>query len=169
MEIKLIVGINCTRDEIYPRTDCRVQIELPKERKKMKSTQRSKWHAYSNYIVLFSILKVSLLAFVGRFFEVLIGAKPGSLWRLLSTVGILYALEPILTVLFVTNMNFMWEKVMSRLRAQIFGRLLIQKVIFFFPLLITVLECLLVLFSICRAIEVDSLYAESSIQLCHAK
>lgn len=75
---------------------------------------------------------VSWLACVGRFFEVLIGAKPGSLWRLLSTVGILYALEPILTVLFVTNMNFMWEKVMSRLRAQIFGRLLIQKVISYF-------------------------------------
>ncbi|TYK00307.1 ABC transporter B family member 28 [Cucumis melo var. makuwa] len=74
---------------------------------------------------------LSMPFFSGRFFEVLIGAKPGSLWRLLSTVGILYALEPILTVLFVTNMNFMWEKVMSRLRAQIFGRLLIQKVEFF--------------------------------------
>ncbi|XP_038874659.1 ABC transporter B family member 28 isoform X1 [Benincasa hispida] len=74
---------------------------------------------------------LSMPFFSGRFFEVIIGAKPGSLWRLLSTVGILYALEPILTVLFVTNMNFMWEKVMSRLRAQIFGRLLIQKVEFF--------------------------------------
>lgn len=82
-------------------------------------------------LVCCSTCTLSMPFFSGRFFEVLIGAKPGSLWRLLSTVGILYALEPILTVLFVTNMNFMWEKVMSRLRAQIFGRLLIQKVEFF--------------------------------------
>lgn len=64
----------------------------------------------------------------GRFFEILIGARPEPLWRLLSKIGILYALEPLLTVIFVTNMNIVWEKVMSTLRAQIFGRILIQKV-----------------------------------------
>ncbi|KAJ7975642.1 ABC transporter family protein [Quillaja saponaria] len=67
----------------------------------------------------------------GRFFEVLIGARPESLWRLLSKIGVLYALEPLLTVIFVINMNTVWEKVMSTLRAQVFGRVLIQKVEFF--------------------------------------
>lgn len=68
------------------------------------------------------------VVFSGRFFEVLIGARPEPLWRLLSKIGILYALEPLLTVIFVINMNIVWEKVMSTLRAQIFGRILIQKV-----------------------------------------
>lgn len=66
--------------------------------------------------------------FIGRFFEVLIGTRPEPLWRLLSKMGILYALEPLLTVIFVINMNIVWEKVMSTLRAQVFGRILIQKV-----------------------------------------
>jgi hypothetical protein len=70
------------------------------------------------------------MIFVGRFFEVLIGARPEPLWRLLSKVGILYALEPILTVIFVINLNTVWEKVMSTMRAQIFRRVLIQKVKF---------------------------------------
>lgn len=52
------------------------------------------------------------------------------MWKLLSKVGVLYALEPILTVVFVVNLNTIWEKVMSTLRAQIFGRVLIQKVKF---------------------------------------
>ncbi|XP_031110012.1 ABC transporter B family member 28 isoform X2 [Ipomoea triloba] len=43
----------------------------------------------------------------------------------------MYSLEPIFTVIFVVNMNAMWEKVMSSLRAQIFQRVLIQKVEFF--------------------------------------
>lgn len=68
------------------------------------------------------------MIFVGRFFEVLIGARPEPLWRLLSKVGVLYALEPILTVVFVINLNTIWEKVMSTLRAHIFRRVLIQKV-----------------------------------------
>ncbi|KAF7819924.1 ABC transporter B family member 28 [Senna tora] len=67
----------------------------------------------------------------GKFFEVLIGARQEPLWQLLSKVGILYALEPVLTVIFVVNMNVVWEKVMSILRAQIFGRILVQKVEFF--------------------------------------
>lgn len=58
----------------------------------------------------------------------LIGKRPEPLWKLLSKVGVLYALEPILTVIFVINLNTIWEKVMSTLRAQIFGRVLIQKV-----------------------------------------
>lgn len=58
----------------------------------------------------------------------LIGARPEPLWRLLSKIGVLYGLEPIFTVVFVVNMNTVWEKVMSTVRAQIFSRLLIQKV-----------------------------------------
>ncbi|KVH88486.1 AAA+ ATPase domain-containing protein [Cynara cardunculus var. scolymus] len=67
----------------------------------------------------------------GRFFEVLIGARSEPLWQLLSKVGVLYTLEPIFTVIFVVNMNTIWEKVMSSLRAQIFGSVLIHKVEFF--------------------------------------
>lgn len=65
---------------------------------------------------------------LGRFFEVLIGARPEPMWRLLSKVGVLYSMEPIFTVIFVVNMNTVWEKVMATLRAQIFTRVLIQKV-----------------------------------------
>ena len=64
----------------------------------------------------------------GRFFEVLVGTRPEPLWRLLGTVGVLYTLEPVFTVIYVINMTTIWEKVMSILRAQIFRRLLIQKV-----------------------------------------
>nr|XP_009787382.1 PREDICTED: ABC transporter B family member 28 isoform X1 [Nicotiana sylvestris] len=67
----------------------------------------------------------------GRFFEVLIGTRPEPLLELLSKVGLLYALEPIFTIIYVVNMNSIWEKVMSSLRAQIFQRVLIQKVEFF--------------------------------------
>ncbi|MCD7450125.1 ABC transporter B member 28 [Datura stramonium] len=67
----------------------------------------------------------------GRFFEVLVGTRPERLLDLLSKVGLLYALEPILTIIYVVNMNSIWEKVMSSLRAQIFQRILIQKVDFF--------------------------------------
>ncbi|CAL9008617.1 unnamed protein product [Prunus brigantina] len=78
-----------------------------------------------------SACTLSMPLFSGRFFEVLIGKRPEPLWKLLSKVGVLYALEPILTVVFVVNLNTIWEKVMSTLRAQIFGRVLIQKVEFF--------------------------------------
>ncbi|CAJ2666585.1 ABC transporter B family member 28-like [Trifolium pratense] len=74
---------------------------------------------------------LSMPIFSGRFFEVLIGVRPEPLWSLLSKMGVLYALEPLFTVIFVINMNIVWEKVMSTLRAQIFGKLLIQKVEFF--------------------------------------
>lgn len=75
-------------------------------------------------------LSVTLTKIVlsGRFFEVLIGARPEPIWQLLSKVGVLYALEPIFTIIFVVNMNSIWEKVMSSIRAQIFQRVLIQKV-----------------------------------------
>ncbi|KAJ6676175.1 ATP-BINDING CASSETTE SUB-FAMILY B [Salix viminalis] len=66
---------------------------------------------------------LSMPIFSGRFFEVLIGARPEPLWRLLSKIGVLYALEPVLTVY--------GRKVMATLRAQIFRRVLIQKVEFF--------------------------------------
>ncbi|KAB1210758.1 ABC transporter B family member 28 [Morella rubra] len=71
---------------------------------------------------------LSMPLYSGKFFEVLIGARPEPLWRLLCKLGVLYALEPVLTVIFVTNLNTVWEKVMSTLRAQIFRRVLIQKV-----------------------------------------
>ncbi|KAJ4849453.1 ABC transporter B member 28 [Turnera subulata] len=74
---------------------------------------------------------LSMPIFSGRFFEVLIGARPDPLWRLLSKVGMLYCLEPIFTVIFVVNLSTVWEKVMATLRAKIFTRLLIQKVEFF--------------------------------------
>lgn len=76
--------------------------------------------------VIYSFLCVVVL--LGRFFEVLIGARPEPLWKLLTKIGVLYALEPLLTIIFVINMNIVWEKIMSTLRAQIFGRILIQKV-----------------------------------------
>ncbi|WCJ36583.1 ABC transporter B family member 28 [Euphorbia peplus] len=74
---------------------------------------------------------LSMPIFSGRFFEVLIGVRPEPLWRLLSKVALLYTLEPIFTVIFVVNMNAVWEKVMSTLRGHIFRRVLIQKVEFF--------------------------------------
>ncbi|KAL2558577.1 ABC transporter B family member 28 [Forsythia ovata] len=74
---------------------------------------------------------LSMPIFTGRFFEVLIGARPVPLWQVVGKLGILYALEAICTIIFVINMNIMWEKVMSSLRAQIFQRVLIQKVEFF--------------------------------------
>ncbi|CAB81356.1 hypothetical protein, partial [Arabidopsis thaliana] len=67
----------------------------------------------------------------GRFFEVLIGVRPEPLWRLLSKIAVLYSLEPIFTIAFVTNMTAIWENVMAILRAQIFRRVLIQKAEFF--------------------------------------
>ncbi|KAL9275407.1 ABC transporter B family member 28-like protein, partial [Drosera capensis] len=78
-----------------------------------------------------SVCTLSMPLFSGRFFEVLMGARPEPLWMLLGKVAVLYALEPIFTVIFVVNMNTIWEKVMSILRAQIFKRVLIQKVEFF--------------------------------------
>ncbi|KAL5727736.1 ABC transporter B member 28 [Ranunculus cassubicifolius] len=67
----------------------------------------------------------------GRFFEVIIGSRPDPLWKLLSTVAVLYTLEPIFTIMFVTNLNTIWEKVMTKLRAIVFRRIIIQKVEFF--------------------------------------
>ncbi|XP_038709130.1 ABC transporter B family member 28 [Tripterygium wilfordii] len=74
---------------------------------------------------------LSMPIFSGRFFEVLIGVRPEPLWRLLSKIGLLYALEPVFTVIFVITLNTTWEKVMSTLRAHVFRRMLVQKVEFF--------------------------------------
>ncbi|KAK1399582.1 Non-intrinsic ABC protein 8 [Heracleum sosnowskyi] len=82
-------------------------------------------------LVVCSSCTLSMPIFSGRFFEVLIGARPEPLWVLLSKVGVLYALEPIFTVMFVVNMNTIWENVMSSLRARIFSSILIRKVEFF--------------------------------------
>lgn len=81
-----------------------------------------------DFTVDYLIYAFPCVVLAGRFFEVLIGARPEPLWKLLSKIGILYALEPLLTIIFVINMNIVWEKIMSTLRAQIFGRILIQKV-----------------------------------------
>ncbi|PIA49678.1 hypothetical protein AQUCO_01300443v1 [Aquilegia coerulea] len=67
----------------------------------------------------------------GQFFEVIIGTRPDPLWKLLSKVAVLYTLEPIFTVIFVTNLTNVWEKVMTKLRAIVFKQILIQKVEFF--------------------------------------
>lgn len=67
----------------------------------------------------------------GKFFEILIGRRSEPLWNLLSKIAVLYSLEPIFTVIFVTNMATVWEKVMASLRGQVFRRMLIQKVEFF--------------------------------------
>jgi hypothetical protein len=64
----------------------------------------------------------------GRFFETLIGRGSDPLLKLLSKIAVLYTLEPIFTIIFVINMTVIWEKVMGRLRSQIFRRILIQKV-----------------------------------------
>ncbi|KAL7183877.1 hypothetical protein ACSBR2_026117 [Camellia fascicularis] len=74
---------------------------------------------------------LSMPLYSGKFFEVLIGKTPEPLWNVLSKVAVLYALEPIFTVIFVINLNTVWEKVLSNVRAQIFQRVLIQKVEFF--------------------------------------
>ncbi|CAH8391811.1 unnamed protein product [Eruca vesicaria subsp. sativa] len=78
-----------------------------------------------------STCTLSMPVFSGRFFEVLIGVRPDPLWQLLSKIAVLYSLEPIFTIAFVTNMNAIWESVMATLRAQIFRRVLIQKAEFF--------------------------------------
>ncbi|KAM0872627.1 hypothetical protein ACQ4PT_038592 [Festuca glaucescens] len=74
---------------------------------------------------------LSMPLFSGRFFETLIGRGSEPLLRLLSKIAVLYTLEPIFTIIFVINMTVIWEKVMGRLRSQIFRRILIQKMVFF--------------------------------------
>lgn len=61
----------------------------------------------------------------------LIGARLDPLWRLLGRVALLYSLEPVFTVIYVVNVNIIWESVMSRVRALIFRRVLIQKMEFY--------------------------------------
>lgn len=64
----------------------------------------------------------------GKFFETLIGVRKEPLKELLAKLGVIYVMEPALTVLFVTNMVHVWENVMANLRSQVFRRILIQKV-----------------------------------------
>uniref|UniRef100_A0A0E0LKA8 ABC transporter B family member 28 n=1 Tax=Oryza punctata TaxID=4537 RepID=A0A0E0LKA8_ORYPU len=86
---------------------------------------------------------LSMPLFSGRFFETLIGRDSEPLWRLLSKIAVLYTLEPIFTIVFVINMTVIWEKVMARLRSQIFRRILIQKMVFFDRHKITGTLCIL--------------------------
>ncbi|KAM7274304.1 hypothetical protein ACFE04_028968 [Oxalis oulophora] len=74
---------------------------------------------------------LSMPIFSGRFFEVMIGKRPEPLLRLLGNLAVLYALEPVFTIIFVVNMYTIWETIMSTLRAQVFQRVLVQKVEFF--------------------------------------
>ncbi|KAI3901492.1 hypothetical protein MKW92_025857 [Papaver armeniacum] len=74
---------------------------------------------------------LSMPIFSGQFFEVLIGARPEPLWKLLSRIGVLYIMEPIFTICFVINMTTIWENVMIALRGRVFRRILIQKAQFF--------------------------------------
>ncbi|KAI3925712.1 hypothetical protein MKX01_003271 [Papaver californicum] len=74
---------------------------------------------------------LSMPIFSGQFFEVLIGARPEPLWKLLCRIGVLYIMEPIFTIGFVINMTTIWENVMIALRGRVFRRILIQKAQFF--------------------------------------
>ncbi|KAL2619839.1 hypothetical protein R1flu_000044 [Riccia fluitans] len=74
---------------------------------------------------------LSMPIFSGRFFETLIGVRKQPLYGLLLKLFTVYLMEPVFTVLFVTRMIRIWEKVMKELRFQVFQRILIQKVAFF--------------------------------------
>ncbi|CAM6103486.1 unnamed protein product [Calypogeia fissa] len=74
---------------------------------------------------------LSMPIFSGRFFETLIGVRTQPLADLLARLCLVYVMEPFFTVLFVTNMISIWEKVMKELRFRVFQRVLIQKVEFF--------------------------------------
>eukprot|EP00850_Spirogloea_muscicola_P011020 SM000067S20297 [mRNA] locus=s67:139842:145263:+ [translate_table: standard] len=65
--------------------------------------------------------------FSGQFFETLIGKRQGKLGRLLGSLAIVYVMEPIFTVAYVTSMCTAWEAVMAKLRTAVFQRLLVQK------------------------------------------
>lgn len=98
-----------------------------------KLVSQHKLRLLGSIVTLFGCTACSLTMpiYSGALFEVLTGRSQEPLWRLLSKVGLLYALEPIFTVVYIVNMNFIWEKVMTRLRAHVFQRVLIQKVEFF--------------------------------------
>ncbi|XP_075502451.1 ABC transporter B family member 28-like [Primulina tabacum] len=130
---------------IVSENDPKIDDSVGDEDPELQSVDLISWGMLWNLVsrhksrVLFSILSLlgctaSTLAmpiYSGKFFEVLIGARPEPLWQVLSKVGILYVVEPIFTIIFVINMNAMWEKVMSSLRAQTFKNVLIHKVEFF--------------------------------------
>ncbi|EFJ27011.1 ATP-binding cassette transporter, partial [Selaginella moellendorffii] len=69
--------------------------------------------------------------FSGAFFETLIGRRSQPLWKVLRMLALVYVLEPVLTVVFVTNMIAAWENVMAKLRSQLFRRLLVQRIEFY--------------------------------------
>lgn len=69
--------------------------------------------------------------FSGKFFETLIGVRKEPLSELLAKLGVIYLMEPALTVVFITNLVHVWENVMAHLRSEVFRRILIQKVEFF--------------------------------------
>lgn len=96
--------------------------------------------------------------FSGKFFETLIGAQKEPLQELLAKLGLIYVLEPVFTVVFVTNMVNVWEKVMANLRSQVFRRILIQKVEFFDRHKVLTILCLFCFFLICLSIMIALLW-----------
>ncbi|XVF81688.1 hypothetical protein PTKIN_Ptkin15bG0175500 [Pterospermum kingtungense] len=122
-----------TIDYSQPVTEEAKQSNLVSLRLLCSLVVRQKLRICISVLALIGCTSCTLLRpiFNGQFFEMLIGAKPEPLWKLLSKVALLFSLEPIFTIIFVVNMNTLWEKVMSTLRAQIFGRVLIQKAEFF--------------------------------------
>lgn len=92
-----------------------------------------RWRLALSALALFGCTSctLSMPLFSGQLFETLIGKSSQTLWRLLSKLAIIYCLEPAFTVVFVTNMTYIWEKVMASLRRRVFQRVLIQKVEFF--------------------------------------
>ncbi|KAK6794395.1 hypothetical protein RDI58_007848 [Solanum bulbocastanum] len=98
---------------------------------KLVSRHKLKLLASVFSLVVCTTCSLSLPLLSGRFFEVLVGTRTDPLLELLSKVGLLYTLEPIFTIIYVANITSIWEKVMSSIRAQIFRRVLIQKIEFF--------------------------------------
>ncbi|GAQ86233.1 ABC transporter [Klebsormidium nitens] len=78
-----------------------------------------------------TVCTLSMPQFSGKFFETLVGIRPGPLSDLLWKLGLLYAVEPLATVVYITSMTTMWEKVTASLRSHVYSRLLMQKVEFF--------------------------------------
>eukprot|EP00271_Cylindrocystis_brebissonii_P019972 TRINITY_DN6394_c0_g1_i1.p1 TRINITY_DN6394_c0_g1~~TRINITY_DN6394_c0_g1_i1.p1 ORF type:complete len:768 (+),score=139.04 TRINITY_DN6394_c0_g1_i1:207-2510(+) len=69
--------------------------------------------------------------FSGRFFETVSGIRPGPLHTLLLQLSLVYFLEPVCTLLYVTSLVSAWENCMAQMRAKVFECLLRQKVEFY--------------------------------------
>ncbi|KAG6541024.1 hypothetical protein Mapa_017597 [Marchantia paleacea] len=127
----------------YPLSDSSEHFELEKEAPKRENLINAGLivrlvleEKRSLAIVFLSLIfgttcTLSMPIFSGRFFETLIGVRKQPMYNLLLKLFVVYLMEPVFTVIFVTNMIQIWEKVMKELRFQVFQRVLIQKVEFF--------------------------------------